>query len=77
MPDEWESKKPLTPNQTPSGLTVSGTYTGIGATHYTVEIDGSGCLSGAYTFRWSVGGLKAFEDAAILITADALTKQYW
>ena len=71
MPDEWESQKTTytQPNpDTQPGLTVSGTYTGIGATHYTIEVDGRDTSSGAYTFRWSIGSLQAFEDSAIIIT---------
>ena len=43
MPDEWSQAKTTYTQPTPIpslGSTVSGTYTGIGATHYTIEVDG-------------------------------------
>ena len=76
MPDEWEASmttftqpEPQTSHtQSNPGLSVSGSYTGIGATHYVVEIDGLDASSGDYTFRWSIGSLQTFEDSAIIIT---------
>ena len=73
MPDEWEeaSTSYTQPDpETQPGLTVSTGdkgYTGFGATHFTIEIDGRRA-DGTNTFRWATGGLRTYEDSAIEIT---------